>query len=409
MKVLKAGSSGLYSTLGQQTEEAGIEYDYHKYLIRYEDVIYNSFTGEVVRVEDEENDRRELISKWFMIPKDLDPRGLSYLSRENRISKSKTITTVNRYTIFTTVKCNAACEYCFQHGGIDASMSRETANGVATYILNNSSRLEPIKITWFGGEPLVNREPINVICTRLRNQNVPYQSEMSSNGYLFDKVSDGEVYLWNLKKVQFTADLPGDAYDKMKGLPSGAYEKLKETAKRFENLSVLAQIRVHYHPEFGLDVAKQIVDDFKGYKRVSMYPAMIYDEHRTKEDYDNLLKLEDYMIESGVLRYVPSSPGRPVYCMGDNPSSRCIRVDGTFTTCEHFYEGNTIGSITATETDYDLLHEWQRKRKHEIKCYDCPLFPACELLANCPSIGKCEDGYGYFRVEEIRNALRRYK
>ena len=407
MKVLKNGSSGLFNLFGNQIEENGIEYDYHKYLIRNGDVVYNCFTGEVVQIEDENLDKHELISKWYMIPKELDPRGIAYLSREIRLNRSAALTSVNRYTIFTTVKCNASCEYCFQHGGINAYMDDDTANKIADYIINNSPKLEQIKITWFGGEPLVNKKPINIICSRLRNRNLNYVSEMSSNGYLFDKVTDAEIFLWNLKKVQFTADLPGKEYDKMKGLPEGAYDKLRETFLRLSNLGVLSQIRVHYHPKYGLEKSKQIVDDFKGIRSVSMYPAMIYDANRTIADYDNLLALEDYMVDNKVLRFEPGNPGRPVYCMGDNPSSRCIRVDGTFTTCEHFFEGNTIGSVTATEIDYDLISEWKKKRKHEIKCYDCPLYPTCELLANCPSIGRCEDGYGYFRVEEIRNALRR--
>ena len=404
---IRNGSGGTYNVMRPQIEEPGIEYDFHQYLIWSGDIVYNSLTGAIVKIEDYEKDRPELIRRWFMSPKNFDLQSMMYQLRQEKLIRSNSNSGIKKYTIFTTMKCNAACPYCFQHGGNEDTMNIKTANDVADYIIGNWNKQDQIAITWFGGEPLVNKEVINVISEKLRKSNVYYRSSISSNGDLFPSVTDGELYLWNLKTVQFTIDIPGESYDALKGLPNGAYERLKDTAKRLGEHDILMQIRVHYHPNLGLDTAKQIVDDFKGIKNVRMYPAMIYDLGRTKEDYDSLLALDSYMIESKVLDFHPYMPQRPVYCMGDNPSTRCIRVDGSFTACEHYFEGERRGSIYEKIEDLDLIKKWTGKRKYDIKCYDCPLFPNCELLSNCPSIGKCEEGYGYYRVEQIRNWLSR--
>ena len=397
-----------FNVLPFQIEQNNVEYDYHPYLIFEGDYVYNALTSEIAKGADKKKDRAELIRRWYMVPKDQNLEGLLYLFRQDQLA-SYNPTSINKYTIFTTMNCNACCEYCFQHGGNDTQMTWEIARDTANYILAHANPREFVEIGWFGGEPLVNKNPINYISNRLRNKNYPLRSSISSNGDLFNLVTDAEIYLWNLKKVQLTIDIPGDDYSIVKGLPEGAYERLKESVSRMSDLGIRAQIRVHYHPEYGLDVAKSIVDDFKGYSNVMMYPAMLYDidggvKHNL-EDYQNLADLESYMVDSGVLSYNPTTFRSPVNCMADDKGVRCIRVDGSLTPCEHFFEGEQYGTIYSDTYDDALLKKWKAKRKFTKKCYDCPLFPVCEIIDSCPSTGKCEDGYRYFKTEQIRRAL----
>lgn len=406
MKVVRDGSGQI---LPLQEEQINIEYVYHPYLIYESGYIYNAFTGEIIKDVNETADRHELIQRWYLVPKDQNLESLLYLFRQNQLIKYNP-TSINKYTIFTTMNCNAKCEYCFQHGGNNTQMTWEVARDTANYIMSHANPKEYVEIGWFGGEPLVNKNAINYISNRLRNNNFPLRSSLSSNGDLFNLVTDAEIYLWNLKKVQLTVDIPGEEYSKVKGLPEGAYERLKASVQRMFDLGIRAQIRVHYHPEYGLDVAKSIVDDFKTYSNVMMYPAMLYDnESETKhtlEDYMNLADLESYMVSSGVLSFNPATIGRPTNCMADDAGIRCIRVDGSFTACEHFYEGEQYGTINADDYDWTLHKKWSAKRKFTNKCYDCPLFPVCEIIDNCPSVGRCEDGYKVFRIEQIRRALK---
>lgn len=402
MEIVKNGAN----TLKNQIEETHMTYDFHPYLIREGEYVYNAVTGDVVRNIDPEQDRAELISRWFMVPTDVDIDGMLYFNRQSRIFNTARI--ANEYTIFTTMRCNAACEYCFQHGGTNESMSEQMAEKVAEYILNRSDVSRRITLRWFGGEPLMNKGPINVICKYLRHRGVNFRSNMSTNGDLFPEVGDGELYLWNLSTVQLTIDYPDDEYARIKGLPEGAYERLKETLHRFETLGVHANIRVHYHPESGLEPAFKIVEDFKNFSNIYMYAAMIYDEPRTPEDYYNLYLLEDKMIEAGVLRFDIGGADKVTYCMADNLHSKCIRVDGTLTPCEHYSTGETSGTIfdSDSEIDYEMLKKWRSKRKYRDHCTDCPLYPTCEILTNCPSCGVCEDGYKDYRIDRIKRVLK---
>lgn len=402
MEIVQMGAN----VLKDQIEETHLEYDFHPYLIREGEYVYNAVTGDVAKDIDQVNDRDLLIKRWFMAPKNFDIDGLLYFNRQSKIHDTARI--ANEYTIFTTMRCNAACEYCFQHGGTNESMTEKMAEEVAAYILNHSDVSKRIVLRWFGGEPLMNKGPINVICRYLRDRGVNFKSNMSTNGDLFPEVGDGELYLWNLSTVQLTIDYPDEEYARIKGLPEGAYERLKETVRRFELLGVRANIRVHYHPESGLEPALKIINDFKDFGNVYMYAAMIYDEPRTQEDYNNLFILEDKMIEAGVLRFEIGGANKVTYCMADNLHSKCIRVDGSLTPCEHYYTGESSGTIfdPDEEIDHEMLKKWRSKRKYRDHCTDCPLYPTCEILTNCPSCGVCEDGYKEYRINRVKRVLK---
>ena len=397
MKTIKGGNR-----LVAQVEDTHLYYDFHPYLISGGDVTYNVLTGETVCDIDVKADRDELIRKWFMAPVGMDLNSLVYYLRQSRRPASNA---VNDYTIFTTVKCNAECPYCFQHGGKDASMSVDVANDVASYILRSSDISRRITLRWFGGEPLLNKDVINIITKELRNKSINYHSSISTNGYLLDEVSDAEFYLWNLKSVQLTLDDIGEGYDKSKGLPIGAYEQLKDAVYRLASFDIFANIRLHYHPELGLDAALKAVEDFKCQPNVRMYPAMIYGIKHSKEDYDNLFKLDTAILEAGLSKFDIMSTPRTHYCMADDERSRCIRVDGSMTPCEHYFDGETVGTIYSDDRDQELVKKWSSKRKFDKKCIGCPLYPSCDILTNCPSIGDCDEGYREYLIARIKRTL----
>lgn len=390
-------------TIGSQQVLPGVKYVEHGYITRVGNVVYNALTGEIAVVNDDE-DRAEMIRRWFLAPKGMNLAGLAHMTRQAAHSM-KTARSINRYTIFTTTGCNGACEYCFQHGLDPVVMSEETAAAVATFIMQHANPGLMIRIRWFGGEPLTNKAVISQICEVLQRNRRRYQSSMSSNGDLFKDVTDEEVELWQLKSVQFTLDDVGEKYDAVKGLPAGAYDRLKETIERFTGINFT--LRVHYDPAKGDEPCLQIIDDFKAYKNVVMYAAMLYDGTKTQDDYETLLRIEDHMIEAG--RYNMSLPtmSPDVYCMADSRQQACITPVGDLTPCEHFVTGEKYGTIYSDARDQAVLDEWAAKCKDcEDGCAECPLYPSCEMLCRCESAGKCSEGYKYYLLEKIKRALK---
>lgn len=401
MKTIIKRNNISLQAIGYQTKLPGVEYVEHDYIIRVGDAVYNALTGEVAVVD--KNDRDEMIRRWFLAPKDMNLAGLAHMTRQAAHSM-KNARSINRYVIFTTTGCNGDCEYCFQHGLDPVVMSEQTASDVAAFILKNANVGLMTNIRWFGGEPLTNKAVISQICQTLKDARRRYSSSMSSNGDLFDEVTDEEAELWQLKSVQLTLDAVGTEYDRIKGLPDGAYERLKYTIARFPNVNFV--LRVHYDPEKGTEPCEQIVDDFKGFANVTMYAAMLYDGDKTQADYEQLLNIEDYMISAG--KMTPRLPNMTpdVYCMADTRTTACITPVGDLTPCEHFVTGESYGSIYTTERDQTVLDRWAEKVKDRNSCETCPLYPSCETICRCESAGVCSDGYRYYRIEKIKRALK---
>lgn len=65
-------------------------------------------------------------------------------------------------------------------------MTEDTAHEVAAYIANNIKH-NKAHLRWFGGEPLVAKNIIDIICQDLANSGISIESSIISNGYLFNE------------------------------------------------------------------------------------------------------------------------------------------------------------------------------------------------------------------------------
>ena len=159
-------------------------------------LLLNTLTRNLVYLNLDEYDRlfenkdsqlfRDLAKGYFVVPENTDDQKLN--QRVYTISKllTKSPDKLNKYVIFTTLECNARCFYCFEHGVQKSKMEKQTAGDVADFIIKKSGQ-NAIKIQWFGGEPLYNMEAIEIITEKLTKADIPFQSVMITNGYLFDE------------------------------------------------------------------------------------------------------------------------------------------------------------------------------------------------------------------------------
>lgn len=410
MKTLKEPYNNFVYTLSMQIPDPHTKYIQNPYVVKDGDAVFNCLTGEAVLMEGNESNL-ELIRRWFLIPEDISMRTLMYTLDQTRLrevsrpgSNLKTL-----YTIFTTTKCNASCSYCFERGCEQKDMNDGTARDVADYILRTHSKSNPITIKWFGGEPLLNKRPINIISKYLNENSVKFRSTITSNGYFFNDCTDEELKdIWHVRSVQFTVDDAGKGYESIKGLPSGAYEELRKTVERLEKLKIGVHLRLHFNPDVGIDACRRVVEDFKQYSNVSMYCKIVF-QNDSKERYEELLELEKDLVSIGKKRYVFPNYGAGYHCMADNSSMVTITPDGKFTPCENFSDGeNLYGSIYTREQDRTILRKWYMKTKYDDPaCKTCPLYPNCRKLTMCPAEGKCSDGYQYYQIETIKRALRK--
>ena len=407
MITLREPFGGSVATLGVQYEDIGRSYEYSKYLVREGNAIFNSLTSEIVLVEDEIKDRKELLRRWFLVPDDYDVRTASDMICQRILAKQKGPggNLKTNYVIFTTTACNASCSYCFEKGYKVLTMTDTVAEDVADYIIR--SHAPKINIKWFGGEPLVNKKVIDIITSKITDK-VDFRSAMSTNGDLLSECSDDDFRRWKLRRVQLTLDDVGMNYDKIKGLKDGAYLRLKETVERLEKLGITIQLRIHYNPDIGSEPCFKIIDDFKDYKNVSMYSRILYDK-ATIDDYKVLLSIEDEILKVGRGNFVAPKRASGNNCMGDNPHVACITPEGKLSLCEHYAYGEYMyGDIYTQNVDRKLLNTWSVKAKYQLpECKSCPIYPICRKIVMCPAEGKCSDGYQYYQIETIKRALRK--
>lgn len=395
--------------LGIQRPEPGITYVENPCLVKEGNAWYNPMTGEAIYVDDQKSEIKRLIQRWYMVPSGCDIKALTHMVRQKTLADTTPMgnSSKNSYVIFTTTACNAHCEYCFEKDYKIITMTDEIALDVAKYITSTRNRNRTPNIKWFGGEPLINKRAIDIICNHLNRNMVPFRGDITTNGVLLDTLSDDTIVdKWHLKNVQVTLDDVGVAYGTHKGLGDDAYTHLKSQIERLSALGVHVAVRVHYHPDLGLDPCKRVIDDLKSISNLSMYARIIY-HTATQADYEKLLELEDYMYDAGVFRHQFPGRGGGVHCMGDNRRVACITPEGLLSPCEHYAYGETYGSIYSNKVDTEMLAEWKVREKHMCDCGDCKLYPCCEKIMMCPAEGECQNGYMYYQIETIKRALKR--
>ena len=102
--------------------------------------------------------------------------------------------------------CNLNCKYCYanqgNYGKKDTLMSKETAKKLAEKINNIFPNIE--KISFFGGEPLLNIEAVEIIVSELKNKKITYS--LVSNTTI---VNDNIINLLNNNNIKIISSLDG--------------------------------------------------------------------------------------------------------------------------------------------------------------------------------------------------------
>ena len=387
---------------------------------------FNTLTREMVLLSQGETvhlmQTPDLWDRWFVVSEDTNEKELNDLGRwvlETRKKKSKNIT---GYTIFPTTDCNARCFYCFELGRSRMPMSKETAEKTAYYIKNHCGG-EKVKISWFGGEPLYNREAIETICEILRKENVEFKSTAVSNGYLFDEETvQTAVSEWNLKSVQITLDGTEETYNKVKAFVYkgvNPYQTVMENIGHLLDAGVRVQIRLNmdlYNAADLMKLVEELAERFRRRTGIHVYAHHIFkgneamaDSHTEEEWAERtaaMIRLEDKIRDCGLESKAGISKQIKLnHCMADSGRSVTILPDGHIGLCEHFSESEFIGHIDREGFDEEVVQSWKERHPELPECADCVLYPECVQLKKCPNGGKCFPALREERIRKIKRQM----
>ena len=385
-------------------------------------LLYQTLTGQLVLIEGEADfaaSRGALIRDRFLVPEDFDENeyadSIRWLHRT--LWKGKGAKT--RFMILTTTDCNAHCYYCFEHGKRRYTMTEKTARDVAEYIFR-ASKGKPVKLDWFGGEPLYNSERIDIICAMLREKGAVYRSTMISNGYyLRGDVLKRATELWNLESVQITLDGMKETYNRVKAYSDedpDPYETVLRNIAESADAGVQVAIRLNVgagNAEELLSLCDELAERFGGKERIIAYSSLLGDFNGhvggfedAEQEARQYLAIKRRLRELGLSEErIPKNRTQTNCCKADNDGCEIILPDGGIAKCNINYEESRIGSIYSDELDENQVKSWKEETRRP-ECSDCPMYPRCYSLKKCPWVGvSCLDGVQKIRVESLRDEM----
>lgn len=356
--------------------------------------------------------KRELIAKWFLVPENSNDLKLyNQVENTRKIVFSDNSTdardcAITSYTVLTTTDCNARCFYCFEMGRNRTMMTEKTAYDLVEYIEKNCNG-KPVKLRWFGGEPLYNVNVIDIICNGLADKKIKYESNIVTNGYLFnDEIIKRAGKLWNLKNIQITLDGTENVYNKVKAYIYKDTNAFKIVTDNIEKLltagfNVFVRMNMDFHN--GTDLYRLVdylYERYSAFKNFTVYAHLLFEEHGKKRSIDekkelvkSYIALEDYMYNKQIFRHsFLNNTYKKANCMASKDNSVVVMTDGKLGKCEYYTDSDAWGSIYSDIIDYDAKNKYKAPRKFFPQCDDCAYRPFCLQKSACPhAIKDCDN------------------
>lgn len=166
-------------------------------------------------------------------------------------------------TIVPTLDCCFSCFYCFEKNRGKKYMSNETVNDIVSLVANEST-LRDLHITWFGGEPLLAKEIIKSIYTKIRyTYNGGYSSDIITNGFYLDKEAAKFLLECEIFDVQISLDGLKSHHNKIKHISTeeDVYEKILNNIKYV--LLNFPMIHINIRVNFGKNEIQNFVNTYK--------------------------------------------------------------------------------------------------------------------------------------------------
>lgn len=434
MNTIVEAKESVANLWGKQAIKEQARYRLLKYLLQINEdgqvLLYNVVTGKFVVLSKDEADiikelpsvynpkMEALVTEHFLVPEDYDEyKSVKQLRAIFQRRSSDDV--VNHYIILPTTFCNARCFYCYESDYPRVHMTEETANRLIDFIDEHHGD-KRVRLSWFGGEPLVGMARIDQITQGLRNREIPYTSSMISNGYLFDeKIVKKSVSLWNLKRIQITLDGREETYNRVKDYINpidNPYHRVLKNIDLLSEAGVEVNIRLNadlYNEEDIRLLIEELGTKYSNskYKNVSVYLNILFNDqgyepvHHTIEDIIKLSKINDEhvsrLVDLNIGHYNISLPSLKCdQCMADNSHALMIQPDGSFTRCEHESIKDSYGSLDKGIWDYQKVLDWKEIIERSENCPECCVYPDCYLLKGCMNANyPCIDS---FRLRTIR-------
>ena len=294
------------------------------------------------------------------------------------------------YTILPTTGCNARCVYCYEEGMPVQTMTEATADRLIDYICETKDE-GPVKLSWFGGEPLAAANIIRRICAGLTERGVEFSSGLITNASLLTRELTHEAKeRWHLKQVQVSLDGAREDYAPRKRYVRPEvhnYDAVMRAIGYLSDEDIRVNLRVNVDME-NLPRIEGFLDEmgaaFGNRKNVTLYFAALF-QQQGSANYaplqEALFALRDKIRALGLVGQTKAGRKTHIslnYCMADNmDGSIVIMPDGRFFRCEHIPTEKSWGNIFDGMTDPALYEALRKPHAIDPECAKCPFLPQC--------------------------------
>ena len=396
-------------------------------------LIYNTLTGSMYLLSETEysdflkgelqsSEMSALQQDGFLVPNNFDEFSLVRKARLlNDLLHGKS-SVKDIFTIYPTTDCNARCFYCFEEGIKTESMTKDTANAVANYIIDKSKG-NKVTLRWFGGEPTLCADIISLISNRLASENIPFSSHIVSNALLLDALMARKaVDVWHVKSVQITIDGSRDIYNKTKAYinpcTNNPYETVLQNIETLLKLNIDVHIRINIGPHNQDDLLRmlgEIVPRFQNYTNFYVFTRILNEgdtdllKGRNAEYMATRKELTAFLEEHGIS--APASRNhnlvfRTHNCYADNPRHVAISPTGRLYKCaDNITTTPSFGSVFSEDIDKAAIHSL-KERIDWPECTSCTYYPYCVNLSKCVARGKaCREDIRKNRSESCKKKM----
>lgn len=296
------------------------------------------------------------------------------------------------YRIFSTTDCNARCFYCYEKDIVHSYMSNTTADDIAQFIIEHVGNRSCL-IQWFGGEPLMNTEAIDIVTSKLRaalgDRRVRFM--MITNGSLVsEEIIRKMIDFWKISRVQISLDGAHEEYVHRKNYVSieDPFTVILENIRLLLEKKIFVSLRINYdmkNYKSIIELLDILAQNFKHFQNLHVYAYHIFTTEPT-ETADPLFKEEWFamqraLIESGFLRPLDaySLSIRKKQCFACSSNSFVIMPDGSLYKCALATKDTAacVGNIKTGITNYPVFERWCNTSLRE-ECTECPFLPLCQ-------------------------------
>lgn len=390
---------------------------------------YDISFSDIERSQMPTEDIRTMVEDWFLVSE----KTHEYNIAEQLKNFMTTLPQKSQnpiYEIFTTTDCNARCFYCFEAGMKVSDMADSTAYSLSEKIISEN-KCGKVKLRWFGGEPLCNIKPIDIICSKVSGANFEYASSMITNASLFsDEIIEKAIKLWHLKEVQVTLDGTESVYNRVKNYKSfgnkSPYKTVIENIEKLLDNNINVAVRLNFDL-YNSDNLYQLIDFLKirfgSQDNFFVYPYPLYEncgykkKNRTPEErmklIDKFIDFESYCRSLNILEKRKISDSYQLqHCMADNDRVTTITADGKLCKCPHCPE-DFYGYVFKTEINFTNILDWKKRVQISQDCKECFNFFECHKIEKCPHDMICDPSFkklAAFRLEnKIIDEYKKYK